>query len=147
MGLHDAELLIVELAGLEQDVVRDTDLADIMEKGPLDQRTHVLCRQPHGLADAGGVEGDTVVVGIGVTVPLGYGAAQHGKRLEVCVKEACRIVRNSPHEMQDYRVEDACHGEYYGDHQQYVPEDRPRDLGLQPGRYDKNTSAICKNSS
>ena len=80
MGFHDLKLIVRQLTGLEQDTVGNADLAHIVKEGAGDQFRNVLLWQTHGLGKCDGIEGDPVVVGIRVRIPLGNRIAEIGPR-------------------------------------------------------------------
>ncbi len=70
MRFHDREFLVVQLAGLEQDIVRDADLADIVHGGGhLDQAAAVLI-QSHSLGDQARefCHAQHMVAGVGIAI-------------------------------------------------------------------------------
>ncbi len=103
--LHLLELLLREVAGLEQDAVPDADLAHIVEERTLDERAHLVVGEARLLTETDGIDGDPVVVDVRVAVPLGYGAAEHVEDLHVGVQEVVGETRDPPQEAGDHRVE------------------------------------------
>ena len=132
MALHLAELAGVELAGLEQDGVGDPQLAHVVEEGPLQQRAHRRRVQPGRLSHAPRVDGDAVVVGVGVAVALGDGAAHHAQRLEVGVEQAARERLQPPQEARHDRVDEQRGGEHHPDPEGDGVEEADPGLGPLP---------------
>ena len=68
--LDDLELLVGQLAGLEQDRVRDRDLADVVQRrGPVDQR-HLAVGQVQAAGQARGERADALGVLVRVVVAV-----------------------------------------------------------------------------
>ena len=133
--LHLAELLFVEAAGLEQDVVANADLADIVEKRPLDQGLDVAGRQAELFRQADGVEGDPEVVAVGVAVALGDRAGQDRQRFEVGVEQGAREGHQFTGQQQDDRIEQGAGGQ----------DDQDGDEGTAPQIFaDPDQNGLCR---
>ena len=82
MSLHDIELVGSQLAGFQQDVVRDADLANIVQECANDQIRNLRFRHAHRLGKSDRIKRYPVVVGIRVRIPLGDGVSQRTYELE-----------------------------------------------------------------
>src|SRR5512145_359847 len=94
MRLHGREFLVAQLVRLEQDVVRDADLADIVHGGGhLDQAATVLV-QSHPLGDQARESGHAqhVVAGVGIAVFARFRQAE--QRLLLALQYPARGVGN-----------------------------------------------------
>ena len=79
VAAHDCELGVVELRGLQQDGVRDADLADVVEHAGGAQLLDPLLAQAERGAELGGVAGD----GLGVRVRVAVlGVDRAGERVD-----------------------------------------------------------------
>mmetsp|Transcript_10422 Transcript_10422/g.42406 ORF Transcript_10422/g.42406 Transcript_10422/m.42406 type:complete len:382 (-) Transcript_10422:962-2107(-) len=81
--LHHLEFVRRELAGLEQDVVGDADLADVVQRRGMQQQVQFVVRQAEPAADELGVMGHAqdVGAGLGVTELRCPRQPQHGLQL------------------------------------------------------------------
>jgi hypothetical protein len=66
--LHDHPLRVVERAGLVEDLLRDADLADVVEETAETERAQALGRELELAADLDGIVGDALGVALGVGV-------------------------------------------------------------------------------
>ncbi len=129
MGAHGGEFLLGQLAGLEQDVVADADLADIVQEGAENQLAHGLRIQPPGLAEFDGVEGDAEIVVAGVGVALGDGGAQYRGHFQVALEHFVGKAQDVAIERDDQGVEQDSRGQ---DGTQHGDEHAP-ELGAELG--------------
>ena len=72
---------------------------------------------------AGSVEGNPVIMGIGITVTPGDGTAKHRDGFEIRIEESCGIVSNPTHKMQDNRIEDGGDKENNSDNNTTITRD------------------------
>lgn len=62
-------------------------------------------------------------MGIGIAVTPGSAIARHRDGFEIRIEEACRIVSNTPHKMEDNRIEDGGDKENNSDNDNNITND------------------------
>lgn len=88
---HDGELLVGQFSRFQQNPVTDSDLADVMEEGSLDQAPYRRTGDTEQFAQPDGIERHPIVMDIGVAVAFGNGASQHLQHAHVSQGQIVRI--------------------------------------------------------